>query len=122
MTVTTTATTHFILSADEVKTLRKAHEILYKMYEQTKEETDTVTVKGFTEYDPNEPEAFGEIGLGGELRNISYAEQRITEAERMGFERCILPVQSLKGIDLKRFGIKVIGVRDLRQAFNSLGG
>lgn len=61
MTVTTTATTHFILSADEVKTLRKAHEILYKMYEQTKEETDTVTVKGFTEYDPNEPEDISEF-------------------------------------------------------------
>ena len=61
MTVTTTTTTHFILSADEVKTLRKAHEILYKMYEQTKEETDTVTVKGFTEYDPNEPEDISEF-------------------------------------------------------------
>ena len=61
MTVTTTTTTHFILSDDEVKTLRKAHEILYKMYEQTKEETDTVTVKGFTEYDPNEPEDISEF-------------------------------------------------------------
>lgn len=61
MTVTTTATTHFILSAVEVKTLRKAHEILYKMYEQTKEETDTFTVKGFTEYDPNEPEDISEF-------------------------------------------------------------
>ena len=61
MTVTTTATTHFTLSAEEVKTLRKAHEILYKMYEQTEENTDTVTVKGFTEYDPNEPEDISEF-------------------------------------------------------------
>ena len=61
MTVTTTATTHFILSADEVKTLRKAHEILYKMYEQTLEETDSVKVKGFTEYNPNEPEDISEF-------------------------------------------------------------
>ena len=61
MTVTTTATTHFILSADEVKTLRKAHEILYKMYEQTLEETDSVEVKGFTEYNPNEPEDISEF-------------------------------------------------------------
>ena len=38
MTLTTTATAHFILSAEEVKTLRKAHEILYKMYEQTEDE------------------------------------------------------------------------------------
>lgn len=56
MTVNTTATTHFTLSAEEVKTLRKAHEILYTMYQLTQEETDSVTVKGFTEYDPNEPE------------------------------------------------------------------
>lgn len=61
MTVTTTATTHFILSAEEVKTLRKAHEILYKMYEQTEDKTDTVTVKGVTEYNPNEPEDISEF-------------------------------------------------------------
>lgn len=65
--------------------------------------------------------AFGEIGLGGELRAISYAEQRIREAERMGFEKCILPVQSLKGIDQKRFSIKLVGARSLRQAFDALG-
>ncbi len=64
--------------------------------------------------------AFGEIGLGGELRAVSYAEQRISEAERMGFERCILPEQSLKGIDRMRFGIELIGVRNLRQAFDAL--
>ena len=61
MTVKTTATTHFILSAEEVETLRKAREILYKMYGLTQEETDTVTVKGFTEYDPNEPEDISEF-------------------------------------------------------------
>ena len=61
MTVTTTATAHFILSAEEVKTLRKAHEILYKMYEQTEDATDSVTVKGFTEYNPNEPEDISEF-------------------------------------------------------------
>jgi hypothetical protein len=61
MTVTTTATIHFTLNAEEVKTLRKAHEILYKMYEQTKEETDIIRVEGFTEYDPNEPEDISEF-------------------------------------------------------------
>lgn len=61
MTVKTTATTHFILCAEEVETLRKAHEILYTMYQLTQEETDSVTVKGFTEYDPNEPEDISEF-------------------------------------------------------------
>ena len=61
MTINTTTIAHFILSAEEVKTLRKAHEILYKMYEQTEDNTDSVTVKGFTEYDPNEPEDISEF-------------------------------------------------------------
>lgn len=61
MTVTTTATAHFILSAEEVKTLRKAHEILYKMYEQTEDNTDSITVKGYTDYDPNKAEDISEF-------------------------------------------------------------
>ena len=64
--------------------------------------------------------AFGEIGLGGELRAISFAEQRIREAERLGFERCIMPAQSFAGIDKSRFGLKLIGARSLRQAFDAL--
>lgn len=65
--------------------------------------------------------AFGEIGLGGELRNISHAVQRISEAQRMGFEKCILPSQSLKGIDTSRFTMKIIGARSIREAFNAIG-
>ena len=65
--------------------------------------------------------AFGELGLGGELRAISYAEQRVKEAERLGFERCILPAQSVKSVDTSRVGIKLIGVKTLKQAFDALG-
>ncbi len=64
--------------------------------------------------------AFGEIGLGGELRAISYTEQRVKEAERLGFEKCILPAQSLKSIDSSKFNIRLIGARSLRQAFDAL--
>ena len=38
--------------------------------------------------------AFGEIGLGGEIRNISHISQRISEAQRLGFLQCIIPKQS----------------------------
>ena len=38
----------------------------------------------------------------------------------MGFERCILPVQSLRGIDSSRYSIKLIGVSSLRKAFDAL--
>lgn len=64
--------------------------------------------------------AFGEIGLGGELRNISHASQRISEAERMGFEKCILPAQSLKGIDTSSYSMKIIGARSVRDAFSAV--
>lgn len=64
--------------------------------------------------------AFGEIGLGGELRNISHASQRISEAERMGFEKCILPAQSLKGIDISSYSMKIIGARSVRDAFSAV--
>ncbi len=64
--------------------------------------------------------AFGEIGLGGELRNISHAEQRLSEAQRMGFEKCILPAQSLKGIDISKYSMKIVGVRSIRQAFKEI--
>ena len=62
--------------------------------------------------------AFGEIGLGGEIRNVSHIRQRILEAERMGFEDCIIPKQSLSAINLKEFRINITGVSTLRQAFS----
>lgn len=64
--------------------------------------------------------AFGEIGLGGELRNISHAEQRLSEAQRMGFEKCILPAHSLKGVDISKYSMKIVGVRSIRQAFKEI--
>ncbi len=64
--------------------------------------------------------AFGEIGLGGELRAVSYCEQRIMEAQRMGFEKCILPRQSLKSLGGRKFDIQVIGAGSVRAAFDAL--
>lgn len=65
--------------------------------------------------------ALGEIGLGGELRNITHAEQRIQEAERMGFEKCILPYYTVKKINTAKYGIKVVGVRSIKEAFKEIG-
>lgn len=61
--------------------------------------------------------AFGEIGLGGELRNVSHVSQRLSEAQRLGFEKCILPAYSLKGIDISKYDMKIIGVRNIKDAF-----
>ena len=63
--------------------------------------------------------AFGEIGLGGEIRSVSHVVQRIKEAERMGFEICLIPKQSFSGLSADDFKIRVIGVSNLKQAFSA---
>ena len=58
---------------------------------------------------------FGEVGLSGEVRGVSAAEQRVREAVKMGFRTCIMPktnAEHLKSID----GIKVVGVSNISQA------
>ncbi len=60
--------------------------------------------------------AFGEIGLGGEVRSVTHLIQRVREAERMGFETCIVPKQSLQTIDSSQYNMRIIGVSSLKQA------
>ena len=64
--------------------------------------------------------AFGEIGLGGEIRSVSHITQRIHEAERMGFKTCIFPKQSASSIDPKDYSIEIIPVSTLKQAFAAI--
>lgn len=61
----------------------------------------------------------GEVGLSGEIRAVQRVEQRITEADRLGFKEIYVSKYGLKGIDSKRFGIKIhtIGkVEELKRA------
>ncbi len=67
---------------------------------------------------PESMMVFGEIGLGGEVRAVSNTVQRIKEAERMGFEICVVPKQSLERINTKEYNIKLIGVSDIKEAFS----
>ena len=63
---------------------------------------------------------FGEVGLAGEIRTVNNCEQRIRECERLGFKRCIIPRQNMKGLSKNDFGsIEVIGVRNVREAFEA---
>ena len=64
--------------------------------------------------------AFGEIGLGGEIRSVSHITQRIREAERMGFKTCIIPRQSASSIDPDEYDIDIIPASTLKQAFAAL--
>ncbi|MCR4925452.1 MAG: DNA repair protein RadA [Clostridiales bacterium] len=65
--------------------------------------------------------AFGEIGLAGEIRGVSHCEQRISEAARLGFKRCIIPEHNMKGLSasLKK-KIEIVGVKNVRDAFNAV--
>lgn len=62
--------------------------------------------------------AFGEIGLGGEIRSVSHIEQRIKEAERMGFTTCLIPKQSAGSVNPEKYSINIVPVSTLRQAFS----
>lgn len=65
--------------------------------------------------------AFGEIGLGGEIRAVNSCEQRIKEAAKLGFKKCIVPKYNLKKIAGKlKTDIEVIGVSNIRQAFEAI--
>ena len=72
---------------------------------------------------PDDALAFGEIGLGGELRSVSHCEQRVREAARLGFARCIIPKQNFAKLPKEaRQEIQVIGAGDVRSAFEALVG
>ncbi len=57
---------------------------------------------------------FGEVGLAGEVRAISQAEQRVAEAKKLGFKKVIMPGVSLKTI--KEDGIELVGVNNIKEA------
>ena len=61
----------------------------------------------------------GELGLGGELRRVQRLAARLKEAERLGFERAVVPSASLS--DRNGTGLEVIGVSTLREALERAG-
>ena len=55
---------------------------------------------------PNDMAAIGEVGLSGEVRSISHLEQRLSEIERLGFTKCIVPANRIREIkDLSRLAL-----------------
>jgi DNA repair protein RadA/Sms len=58
---------------------------------------------------------FGEIGLTGEVRGVSRIDQRVKEAEKLGFRRVIMPEKSLKGWTPPA-GMEIIGVNTVSEA------
>ena len=64
----------------------------------------------------------GEVGLSGEIRPVNRIEQRISEAEKLGFKRILIPKHNLQGLDTKKMKIEIIPVRKVEEAFRALFG
>ena len=65
----------------------------------------------------------GEIGLSGEIRPVNRIEQRIMEAEKLGFSRIIIPFNNLKGFNASpKSRIEIVQVRKVEEAFRQLFG
>lgn len=63
-----------------------------------------------------------EVGLGGELRAVNRVEQRISEAEKLGFSRIYISKYNKKSIDLTKVGIQVSAPGKLNDVFQELVG
>ena len=70
---------------------------------------------------PEKTLAIGEVGLGGEIRNVPHLETRLREAQRIGFDTAIVPKHNLKMIDPAQFpGLHLVGAAYLREAINAI--
>jgi len=64
----------------------------------------------------------GEVGLSGEVRPVARIEQRISEAEKLGFQHIIIPKYNLAGLNRKKFNIEFVPVRKVEEALRALFG
>ena len=64
----------------------------------------------------------GEVGLSGEIRPVNRIEQRISEAEKLGFKRFILPKYNMQGLNKEKINIELVPVRKVEEAFRALFG
>ena len=63
---------------------------------------------------------FGEVGLTGEVRGVTYAEKRVNECIKTGFERVILPAKNMKACEKFKDKIELVPVRYVGQMIQAL--
>lgn len=64
---------------------------------------------------------FGEVGLTGEVRAVSYIDKRINEAKKLGFKKCLVPAANMKSVkDIN--GIEIISITTVREAIEKISG
>ncbi len=64
----------------------------------------------------------GEVGLGGEVRAVSFVGQRIQEASKLGFKRAIIPKASISGLRDVKAGLELVGVKNIEEAVDAALG
>ena len=64
----------------------------------------------------------GEVGLSGEVRPVSRIEQRVAEAQKLGFQHIIIPRHNMQGLDKKKFQIEIHPVKKVEDALRTLFG
>ena len=64
----------------------------------------------------------GEVGLSGEIRPVSRIEQRIAEAQKLGFQRILIPAANLKAVNPHDYSIAIEPCRRVEDAFRALFG
>ncbi len=70
---------------------------------------------------PEKTLAFGEIGLAGEIRSVNSCEQRIKEAAKLGFEKCVIPYHNYSKLPKYLFNeIEIVPAKNIRQAFEAI--
>jgi DNA repair protein RadA/Sms len=62
----------------------------------------------------------GEVGLSGEIRPVNRIEQRIAEAEKLGFKKIILPEYNYNSLPHKAYNIQLLPVKKAEEAFRIL--
>ena len=63
-----------------------------------------------------------EVGLSGEIRPVNRIDQRIIEAEKLGFEKIVISKYNQKGLDLSKSHIQVVPAKKMEEVFNLLFG
>ncbi len=64
----------------------------------------------------------GEVGLTGEIRPVNRIEQRISEAEKLGFKKIIVSSYNLKGINVNSYKIKILSAGKMEEVFSLIFG
>ncbi|MFZ4401806.1 MAG: DNA repair protein RadA [Bacteroidales bacterium] len=63
-----------------------------------------------------------EVGLSGEIRPVNRVDQRIAEADKLGFDRIFISKYNLKGLELSKYKIEIVTVSNVEQVFSRLFG